>query len=250
MNCDGCLVGPNQFMLKRNYDVSSDIHRGNVMKRDAVGVIYDATQKIQGSCTHSQHRFKGHVRSNKHEVKPDSADATMLLNSFPLCVMSLKCKCQYFACILSLSRPFQEITTTLWQEVTGQERSDVMSFSSDFDKNTCGDTQNVTFVLKRKVWIICCWLACPQFGEADRYSSIALPWTGWSSLTYCCLDRFVCLCDFGEPELYPFRKLRPHTNTNKLADQGSGRPASLVFCKVKLLAMKYGWFGDSNIWLI
>lgn len=118
MNCDGCLVGPNQFALKRNNDVSSDIgerdeercYRGNL----------GCTQKIKAQA-HSQQGLKGHVRSNKHEAKPDSTDATMLLNSFPPCVMSLKCKCYYFAYILSLSRPFQEITATLWQEVTGRD---------------------------------------------------------------------------------------------------------------------------------
>lgn len=93
---------------------------GNVIKRDAIGAICEARRKIKTQA-HSQQGLKGHVRSNKNEAKPDSTDATMLLNSFPLCVMSFKCKFYYFACILSLSRPFQDITTALWQEVTGQD---------------------------------------------------------------------------------------------------------------------------------
>lgn len=49
------------------------------------------------------------VRSNKHEAKPDFADATTLLKSFPLGIMLLKCKCYDYTCVLSLSKRFQEI---------------------------------------------------------------------------------------------------------------------------------------------
>lgn len=42
MDCDGCNAGPNQFVLKRSNDVSSDMY---VMKRDAIEAICDARRK-------------------------------------------------------------------------------------------------------------------------------------------------------------------------------------------------------------
>lgn len=47
-----------------------------------------------------------------------------------------------FACVLSLSGSFQEITITLWQEVT----CDVTSFSFGYLQNKYEDTQNIHIV--------------------------------------------------------------------------------------------------------
>ena len=56
---------------------------------------------------------------------------------------------------------------------------------------------------------------------------------------------FVLLCDFGV--LKSSYSPKSHSNTNKLTDRGSSRPAIPVFCEVKLLflSMESGGFEES-----